>query len=146
MSKDKNLPNIISGGRFADERGKVFFVNDFHMDICKRFYQITHDKIEFVRAWQGHKLESKWFYCVKGSFEVKLIKVDSWDNPSKDSEIYHVEIREDKTEVLHIPPGYVNGFRALEKGSSFLIFSDVNLEDSKADDIRFPKDYWDIWK
>jgi len=144
MSKAK-LPKIISGGRHSDERGKVFFVNDFDMNYCKRFYQITHDNIDFVRAWQGHKIESKWFYCIRGGFEVKLIEIDNWEAPSQKLDVYHFTIDQEKIQILHIPPGYVNGFRATQPNSSFIIFSDATLESSKADDIRFEKNYWPIW-
>lgn len=139
------IPQLIKGGRYADERGKVFYVNDFLMNSCCRFYQITHEDTSFVRAWQGHQIESKWFYCIKGSFDVKLIKPDDWKRPSQSLEVYNFEIHQDNTEVLFIPPGYVNGFRAKEPQSSFIIFSDADLETSKVDDYRFDKDLWNVW-
>ena len=50
-------------------------------------------------------------------------------------EIY--TLHSDKLEILRIPGGYANGFRALEQGSELLVFSDSYLEASKNDDFRF---------
>jgi len=146
MLRDKTShPHFIKGGQHIDKRGKVSFVNDFLMDSCHRFYQITHDNTKFVRAWQGHKIESKWFYCIKGGFEVKLIKPDCWEMPSRIIESYNFEIHQKITEVLYIPPGYLNGFRAIEPDSSFIIFSDKDISSSKADDYRFDKKLLEVW-
>jgi dTDP-4-dehydrorhamnose 3,5-epimerase len=139
------VPMLIKGGRHIDERGKLAFINDFSMASCKRFYQITHDKTDLVRAWQGHKAEAKWFYCIKGSFDIKLIKIDNWNSPSKKLLVQDFIIDENQTEVLYIPPGYVNGFRAIEEGASIIVYSDATLKDSQNDDIRFDKDYWQVW-
>ena len=54
------------------------------MSPIKRVYFTTHYDIEVVRAWQGHTIESRWFRCVKGSFNVKLVEIDNWENPSND--------------------------------------------------------------
>jgi dTDP-4-dehydrorhamnose 3,5-epimerase len=39
--------------------------------------------------------------------------------------------------VLAILGGYLNGFKALEENARLWVFSDFDLEASKADDIRF---------
>ena len=52
------------------------------LSIIKRMYFTTNTVVGFFRGWQGHKIESRWFFCVKGSFEVKLVEIDDWDNPS----------------------------------------------------------------
>lgn len=65
-----NNPKIIKGGKFKDERGLIRFVNDFHFENIKRFYLIKHPDTKFVRAYQGHQLESKYFYPVSGSFVI----------------------------------------------------------------------------
>lgn len=146
MSESKiHRPQLIKGGRHVDERGKVFFINDFLMDACCRFYQITHENTMFIRAWQGHRIESKWFYCVNGSFEVQLIKPDNWEKPTQLLESHKFELHQNETEVLFIPPGYLNGFRAQERQSSLIIFSDADLETSKADDYRFDKNLFFVW-
>jgi len=58
---------VIEGNIHRDERGVVRFVNDFDMKKVVRMYCIK-PKLGVVRAWQGHKRETKWFYVAKGSF------------------------------------------------------------------------------
>ena len=82
-----------------------------------------------VRAWQGHKKETKWFFAAKGSFLVKT--VDMASNKRNESLLNSFE-----SNILEIPGGYYNGFEALEEGSVLMVFSDFNLEASKADDFR----------
>ncbi len=73
---------ILKGGAFTDARGTLQFVNDFEFEGVKRFYQITHHNTSIVRAWQGHKVEHKWFFVGKGSFVIAWVKIDDWQNPS----------------------------------------------------------------
>jgi dTDP-4-dehydrorhamnose 3,5-epimerase len=138
------LPEFISGGLFTDERGKLSFVNDFNMQQVKRFYMIEHPNEEIVRAWQGHKLEQKWFYVVSGGFKIIVVKPDDWIDPS--NKIWSTEfiLSADSQGVLHIPGGYVNGFKAVGPNSQ-IIFSDFTVEQSKMDNYRFDKSLWSKW-
>ncbi|MEO7491040.1 MAG: hypothetical protein ABIU77_28235 [Ferruginibacter sp.] len=94
-----------------------------------RMYCIAPE-LGIIRAWQGHKVESKWFFVAKGSFIVKTMTMD------KNNLITEYSMSEKESEVLHIPGGHYNGFEATEKGSVLMVFSDVDLDASKADDIR----------
>ncbi len=135
-------PEIISGGTFSDERGTLSFVNDFNLKEIKRFYSIEHPDTDTVRAWQGHKIEQKWFFVSAGSFKISLVKIDDWENPSKDLEVRSFILTDDQPQVLHVPAGYANGIRAVKENSKLLIFSDLNKDDSMADNIRFDNNYW----
>lgn len=135
---------IITGNTHTDQRGAIRFVNDFHFEGVKRFYSITHPDVNVIRAWQGHKLETKYFYVSKGSFCVNWIGIDDWENPSQDLTIHTHLLSDQQSEILIIPPGHVNGFKALEPDSILMVFSDMSLEDSKNDDFRFPVTYWKI--
>ena len=117
-------------------------MNDFHFENVKRFYTITHQDTSIIRAWQGHKLETKYFYVTKGSFLINWIALDNWEKPSKDLSINVHTLTDTQSEILIIPPGHVNGFKALHPDSTMMVFSDMLLEDSKEDDYRFPQDYW----
>ncbi len=64
----KAVPLSIKGGRHIDERGTLTFFNNFDMSPVKRFYVIDHPDTTIVRAWQGHKVEQKWFYVVCRQF------------------------------------------------------------------------------
>ena len=84
-------PKIIQGKNHSDYRGEVAFVNDFDFSNIKRFYTITNTSTNQFRAWQGHRLDNKNFYCVAGSFDIYFVKIDNWDNPSKDLKIKNSE-------------------------------------------------------
>lgn len=133
---------IIKGGIFIDDRGEVRYINDFRFEAIKRFYVIKHSMVDIIRAWQGHKLESKYFYVTKGSFLINWINIDNWEHPSKDLIINTHILSDTQSEILIIPPGHVNGFKALEPDSTMMVFSDMLLEDSKKDDYRFPVEMW----
>ena len=133
---------IIKGNIHIDQRGIVKFVNDFHFENVRRFYTITHPDTTTIRAWQGHKLETKYFYVTKGSFLINWINIDNWEHPSKELKINTHTLTDTQSEILIIPHGHVNGFKALEPDSTLMVFSDMSLEESKEDDFRFPQDYW----
>lgn len=131
---------------FEDNRGKVVFANDFDMNPIRRLYHIHHLDTDVVRAWQGHKVESKWFHCIKGGFDTKLVSIDDWQAPSKDLEIKSVQLCADNSQVLFIPGGYASGFKAITPNSILMVFSDMDVPSSKADDYRFDKGYFGkIW-
>lgn len=133
---------IIEGNIFTDSRGSVRFVNDFRFEGIKRFYAIIHPDINIIRAWQGHKMETKYFYAAKGSFLINWIQIDNWQQPSKDLKKNTYILSEKRSEILVIPPGCCNGLKALEPDSLLISFSNMTIEESKNDDYRFPQDYW----
>ncbi len=137
---------IVAGNTHTDQRGRIRFVNEFTFEGVKRFYVITHPDINVVRAWQGHKQETKYFFVAKGSFLVNWIKIDNWKQPSAGLEIASMVLNDQKSEILVIPPGHANGFKALESGSTLVVFSDKTVQASKKDDFRFPADYWKLKK
>lgn len=140
------LPKLIKGGLHEDARGIISFVNDFDFSPVKRFYLITHPNTDIVRAWQGHKIECKWFYCTKGSFEIKVVKIDDWTNPSKELMIESYILTATKSQVLAVTEGYATGIRALELDASLMVFSNKTLDEAKNDDYRFDKNYWFNWE
>ena len=128
---------LLQGTRFTDSRGELDFFNTLDLSEVVRMYRIKPADTRTIRAWQGHKLEQKWFYCLKGSFVVNLLPFSEFkDADSKVApEIYTLDsVLQD---VLRIPAGYVNGFRANEENSELLVFSDLSLKASMADDYRF---------
>lgn len=140
-----NIPTIIQGGSFTDERGTMRFVNDFRFEDVKRFYFIKHPDTKVVRAWQGHRFEKKYFYPISGCFVVSWVQIDDFINPSEDLiPEYHI-LSAGNSEILSVPKGYANGLKALEPDSEIMIFSDMNLEESVNEKIRFPADKWLDW-
>ena len=142
---NKTRPYIIKGGNYTDERGQLEFYNDFDMSQIKRVYFTTHFDTEVIRAWQGHTIESRWFCSVKGSFLVKLIEIDNWENPSDDLKVFEYELTAEKQEILYIPNGYVNGFKALKADSKLMIMSNYGFNEIENDQIRFDQNKWTGW-
>lgn len=150
-------PTIIEGGIHQDERGQLTFFNDLDLTDIKRFYVITNNKSQVtnnksqvtnhkkVRAWQGHKIEEKYFYCSAGSFLMVAVQIDDWDHPSKNLKPVTFVLSENSPQVLYIPPGYANGVKALSKNSTLIIYSNLGLTDSAADTYRFDPSLWYDW-
>ena len=132
------------GNIFEDYRGSVAFVNDFTFEGIERFYVITNSDENPVRAWQGHKLDCKNFYCVAGSFKIGFVAIDNWEKPSLELKVETVVLTASKSRVLHIPAGYANAIVALEKNSKLIAFSTIPLSKSREDDVRFAPTTWKI--
>jgi len=138
------IPKIIQGGNFSDHRGTISYVNDFSFADIERFYVISNSDENPIRAWQGHKLDSKNFYCLSGSFKIHFVKIDNWVNPSRDLVIETVTVSEFDSKIVHIPAGYANAIESLGTNSKLISFSTLPLLNVKEDDIRYPLDYWNI--
>ena len=135
------IPKIITGNSHTDARGTVFYNNDFDASAVKRMYVIENASTDIIRAWQGHKIEQRWFSVINGSFKIVLIKIDNWENPAKNLEMLNYTINADTLEVLHVPRGYVSGSKSLEEGSKLLVMADFKLNEI-SDEFRFPFDYF----
>ena len=142
---ENNKPKIIKGSFFKDDRGQIDFVNDFNLSDIKRMYFTSNSNIKTIRAWQGHKVENRWFYCVKGAFNVKLIAINECENHTRKPNILSFHLQENKPQVLFIPKGYLNGFKALQEGSKLMILSNYALNEIENDEVRFSKELWADW-
>ena len=138
-------PTLILGGSHQDERGVLKYNNDFELSSVKRMYFIENRDASFVRAWQGHKIEQRWFMAVVGGFEIKLIKVDNWENPSKELQKITFEISHESADVLHVPQGYVSSIQATCESSKLLVMADHKMNEIQ-DEFRFSSDYFKIDK
>lgn len=142
---EENAVKVVEGCNFVDDRGSLLANNGFCLDGFKRFYVVKNHKSHFVRAWHGHRHESKALICVRGAFKVGIVKIDDFSNPNRDSEVLSYILSEQSGSVLRIPAGYANGFMNLTADSQIIIFSDKTLDDSIDDDFRYSFDLWDIW-
>lgn len=138
------IPKIIEGGNFSDHRGTISYVNDFKFTDIERFYIISNSQQNPIRAWQGHKLDTKNFYCLTGSFNIHFIKIDNWENPSKELTVETIFVCANDSKIVHIPAGYANAIESLEKESKLISFSTLPLANVGDDDIRYASDYWKI--
>ena len=138
---------IIQGEIFQDYRGKIASLNNFCFDGVKRSYFITHPDISVIRGWHGHKLERKWFYCLKGKFTLALVQIDNWEKPSPalNPEIFHLNDSESK--IICVPAGYANCIKAETPDSVLMVLSDKTMAEATAlnDSYRFAADYFFKW-
>ena len=135
------IPKIITGNSHSDTRGTLFYNNDFDASAIKRMYVIDNATTEIVRAWQGHKIEQRWFSAINGSFKIGLIKIDNWENPAKNLKKLIYIINSDTLEVLHVPKGYVSSIQAMEVGSKLLVMADYLLGEIN-DEYRYDANYF----
>lgn len=136
---------IFEGNRHEDERGVITYNNEFDFSRMKRLYTIENHSTGFVRGWQGHKIEQRWFACMKGSFEISVIEVDDFMQPSKDLTIHKYLLKEDKLTYLHIPAGYITAIQSLSVESKLLVLADYKLGEIN-DEYRFDLDYFNLFK
>ena len=140
-----DTPILFTGDLALDDRGTVGFVNDFNFKDVKRFYTVTNHRLGFARDWHGHKIEFKYATVVSGAAIVAAVKIDHWENPSRDLKIYRYHMSAHKPSVLFIPKGYANNFMALAEGTKLMFFSNLTVDESKKDDFCYDTMYWNPW-
>ena len=138
-------PRVITAGVATDDRGRVYFANDFDLGQCRRMYIVENFETGTVRAWHAHQHERKWVMALTGAALACCVAIDSWDSPSPDLAVHRFTLDADHPGVLAIPAGFANGAMALLPGTKLLYFSDAALDASLGDDFRYPARYWDPW-
>lgn len=133
---------IIQGGVAEDHRGSIRFVNDFNMSNIKRFYIIKNKTVDLIRGWRGHKIEQRWFYVIEGEFLVRIVKIDNWDSPDRNSLINTITLNAKEEKLLHIPAGYATAFQSNFDNSEMLVFADFGLDHASQDDYTFDLEYF----
>ncbi|WP_294324237.1 WxcM-like domain-containing protein [uncultured Chryseobacterium sp.] len=132
---------LLKGKKLRDERGIITFNNDFDASAIKRIYTIENHSTEFIRGWQGHKIEQRWFACMKGDFEISVIEVDDFTKPSKDLTIQKYLLTDEVLTYLHIPAGCITAIQSKKKSSKLLVLADYGLEEI-SDEYRFALNYF----
>ncbi|MCT1523544.1 WxcM-like domain-containing protein [Sphingobacterium hotanense] len=132
----------IQGGIAKDQRGQIRFVNDFDMNLVKRFYIIKNADLKLIRGWRAHRMEQRWFYVLSGSFSIDIVEIDNWDHASPDLPIRSEVLNAEDSQVLHLSKGYGTAFQALKPNSEILVFSDFGIENAPNDDYTYPIDYF----
>jgi len=136
---------VINGNQHADARGILKYNNDFNASEVKRVYFIENKDTQFKRGWQGHRIEQRWFSAVSGIFEIQLINIDDWENPSSMLKPYVFQLSCDTMDVLHVPSGYVSCIQALEDHSKLLVMADYRIGEIK-DEFRYPLEQFSCTK
>lgn len=129
-------------GKHRDKRGILIYSNDFNVSNFRRCYHITHDNTKVIRAWQGHQKESKAFWVTQGAFLLQWVSIDDFSKPNKKLEVKSCRLDFETPRILILPGGIANGFQALEKHCSVMVFSNMSIESAKDDDYRWEKNYF----
>jgi len=142
MDNPHDKPILLFGGSHTDHRGTISFVNDFDFKGVNRFYTLHHPETTMVRAWQGHVQEAKYYYPVKGSWLIAWVKMD-FNLPEDDWKPETIELKAADNKMLYLPPGYANGFRALEPDSVMNGFSVAGSSEEEI--VRWEQNKWGIF-
>lgn len=140
-----NEINILNIETAVDDRGYLRFCNSFDLTQYVRFYDVINFQSNFIRAWHGHKNESKAAVVREGSAMICVVKVDNWENPSKELKIAKYFLSDKKPKILEIPAGCAHGFISLETNTKITFYSNKNTNQSLKDDYRFNYDFWNPW-
>lgn len=136
------VPTLLKGNIHLDKRGSLIYNNSFNASVIKRIYFIENINSKVIRGWQGHKIEQRWFNAIRGSFRIKLIKIDDWESPSVNL-IADEFLLESKTlDVLHVPKGYISSIQGIEEDAKLLVMADY-MAGEIADEYRFDLNYFD---
>ena len=138
--------SLIEGGISVDDRGELLFCNDFDMTEIVRFYQVSNHSSNFIRAWHAHKKESKYVHVASGAVIIAAVKIDNWEEPSKDLKIEKFILSAKKPRILFIPAGYAHGYKTLVPDTKLMFFSTASLDKSIDDDYRYEAYYWNPWE
>lgn len=132
---------ILKGNKFQDTRGIITFNNAFDATDIKRIYTIENASNDFVRGWQGHKVEQRWFACMAGRFKIGIIKVDNFEKPSRLLKPIFFELNTNQLDFLHIPAGNITSIQALTEDSKLLVLANYFLDEIQ-DEYKFPLEYF----
>ena len=95
-----------------DDRAQRYFLNFSEMKGQINISRVN--STNHVVAWHKHKIQTDYWFCVKGSFKVGLVYDD------KRVEFHYLSDKYPK--VLKIPPGVWHGYKALEKESVMMYY------------------------
>lgn len=133
---------FIKGNHFEDQRGKMTFNNDFDASEVRRLYFIENADLQVKRGWQGHRVEQRWFAAAQGELRIKVVEIDSWEQPSKNCKISEFLLSAKTMDVLHVPAGCCTFITAETNGAKLLVMADYLVGEIK-DEYRFPSDYFE---
>ena len=135
-------PQIITGGSAKDERGTIEFNNEFHLSEIKRLYIIHNHDVNYIRGWQGHLIEQRWFTAIVGDFEIHLIDFNKFIK----GEIVHTAyvLKSSELQTLHVPSGYMSAIKAITPNNKLLIHADYLMNEIK-DEYRYDLGHFGIF-
>lgn len=142
LKKTKSIPLLIEGGKSNDDRGILFYNNDFDLSLIRRIYVIENKNTNYFRGWKGHKIENRWFTCVKGKIRVYLASIENLENRIKKYQYF--ELNEDEMDVLYVPAGHATLIKQITANSRIMAFSDWLIGESNDENLRWPNNIFEL--
>lgn len=136
------IPKLLRGDIYDDFRGKIFHNNQFDFSPIKRSYIIENIDINYLRGWKGHKIENRWFICVKGRISIKSSSITMLEN--KESCFKEFILDEGNFDILYVPKGFATLIQQKKPKSKIMVFSDYKLGVSNDENWRWPNDIIDL--
>lgn len=134
--------NLIIGDCNSDNRGKIFHINNFDLSLVKRIYIIENKKTTQNRGWNGHEIENRWFFCSKGSIQIKVVKINSFTN-KKNNNIEIFTLNDNNFNVLFVPKGHATLIKQVQSKSRIVAMSDYLLGGSSEDNLRWQSNFFE---
>ena len=105
----------------ADERGRLAEILRSDSDIFKKFGQVyfTTAYPGVIKAWHYHKIQTDYFFCIKGM--AKLVLYDSRKDSPTFKMINEFSTGEDNPLLVVIPPHVYHGFKTISSEESIMI-------------------------
>ncbi|MDR2221543.1 MAG: WxcM-like domain-containing protein [Flavobacteriaceae bacterium] len=132
---------LLKGDKYSDVRGTLTYNNAFDASAIKRIYTIENASTDFVRGWQGHQIEQRWFVAMTGSFEITVIVVDDFDKPNEELEVERYILTANELTYLYVGAGRITAIQALEEHSKLLVLADYGVGEIQ-DEVRYPIEYF----
>ncbi|MDY7394096.1 hypothetical protein UMM65_02505 [Aureibaculum sp. 2210JD6-5] len=87
-------------------------------------------------------MEFRWFYCLEGAVDIRVVEIDNLENPSEKLTVHEFILNSDLPQVLFVLKRYANVFKSIEPNSRLMFFSDFLLNEIPNDRFRFDKNLW----
>jgi dTDP-4-dehydrorhamnose 3,5-epimerase len=104
-----------------DERGRlgeIFRVDDPWFEKFGQVY-FTTTYPDVVKAWHYHKIQTDYFYVVKGTIKIALY--DQRDNSPTKGVLNELYLGEHCPGLLRIPPGVLHGWMCVSQNEAYIV-------------------------
>ena len=133
--------NLIKGDSNIDNRGEIFHINNFDLSLVKRIYIIENKSTSQNRGWKGHEIENRWFFCSKGSIQIKVVTIDSF-TAKKNINIETFTLTENNLNVLFVPKGHATLIKQVQSKSRIVAMSDYLLGGCNDENLRWQPNFF----
>lgn len=131
-------PTVLRSDASCDERGVVFFNNNMSLASFVRMYFVRNHRADTVRAWHGHRQESKLIFPVSGGVKICAVRIDDLQNDSDRIHYWSFWLSSAEGHCCFIPAGYAHGHMMTHPGGTLFVLSNRTIEQSREDDLRWP--------